>query len=192
MASFNLSSVWRSPGSQYSSTSLPLKFNMFSSSCDVLAWSRRDVANSWHCFLISCKIRHFKTDRRKNVTLYLTLYSTRNSVSIRLNLLNSQDNSKAVRIGSLELRAIKLLDDNARYELIRAWEWRKESWSLEETHSSHPQLLNANKVVFINRLMDKQNFRPWLITIFWSKVNSVYWLGSSVLLAIISSGHWVT
>lgn len=53
MANFNLSSVCRSPGSQYSSTSLPLKFNIISSSWEVLAWSSREVANSWHCNRIS-------------------------------------------------------------------------------------------------------------------------------------------
>lgn len=52
----------------------------------------------------------------------LTLYSMRNSVSIRLNLRNSQDNSNAVNIGSRELKAINELDDNARYALIRDWE----------------------------------------------------------------------
>lgn len=50
---------------------------------------------------------------------FLTLYSIRNSVSIRLNLRNSQDNSNAVNIGSRELKAINELADNARYALIR-------------------------------------------------------------------------
>lgn len=43
-----------------------------------------------------------------------TLYSTRNSVSIRLSLRKSHDNSKAVNKGSLDERAIKEDEDKAR------------------------------------------------------------------------------
>lgn len=48
-----------------------------------------------------------------NVKKILTIYSIRNSVSILLSRLKSQDNSKAVRRGSLEDKEIKDGDDNA-------------------------------------------------------------------------------
>lgn len=53
------------------------------------------------------------TQNTNFMQMSLTLYSVRNSVSIRLNLRNSQDNSNAVNIGSRELKAINELDDNA-------------------------------------------------------------------------------
>lgn len=56
------------------------------------------------------KVKDRNKNEKKKTTIKLksivTLYSVRNSVSIRLNRLNSQDNSNAVSIGSEELNKI--------------------------------------------------------------------------------------
>lgn len=143
IASFNRSRVWRSPGSQYSRTLPPLQLSMISSSCEVRAWSRRAVANSWHCCLISQKSNNQNPNSFPNFIQIPTLYSSLNSFSILLSLLSSQDSSKAVRIGSFELSAIRELDDSALYALIRACECLNESWSLDTTHSSQPHLYHC-------------------------------------------------
>lgn len=70
----------------------------------------------------------------------ITLYSVRNSVSSRLNFLNSHDSSKAVSRGSFEERAISEDDVKALYALIRDCECRNESCSLDTMQSSQPHL----------------------------------------------------
>lgn len=80
-----------------------------------------------------------------------TLYSIRNSVSIRLSRRSSHDNSKAVNIGSRELKAIKELEDSARYALIRDWEWRRESVVLDVIHSSQPHL--KFQLIYLGRVL---------------------------------------
>lgn len=65
---------------------------------------------------------------------------TLNSCSKKLKRRNSQDNSKAVNIGSFDDSAIKLGLANARYAFIRDRECRKESSRRDITHSSHPHL----------------------------------------------------
>lgn len=62
---------------------------------------------------------------KKNQTI--TLYSIRNSDSIRLKRLNSHESSNAVNIGSRELNAINELDDRALYAFILECECRNES-----------------------------------------------------------------
>lgn len=70
----------------------------------------------------------------------LTVYSARNSVSMRLRRRSSHDRWNAVEMGSFELSAISELDESALYALMRDCEWRSESCSLEVTHSSQPHL----------------------------------------------------
>lgn len=55
-------------------------------------------------------------------------------------LRNSQESSNAVKIGSLEERAIKDGEARARYAFILDLECRSESSILEVTHSSQPHL----------------------------------------------------
>lgn len=52
------------------------------------------------------------------------------------------------------LNAINELDDNARYALMRACEWRSESFSLDITHSSQPHLQNVECLFLIFNIFD--------------------------------------
>jgi len=70
----------------------------------------------------------------------VTWYSVLNSCSIKLSRRSSHDSSKAVRMGSLEERAISDGEARARYALIRDLECRKESSCRDVTHSLQPHL----------------------------------------------------
>lgn len=81
-----------------------------------------------------------KEEKNEIVEEEFTLYSNRNSCSIRLRRRNSHESSKAVKRGSLEDKAIRDGDVKALYAFIRDCECRRESCSLEITHSSQPHL----------------------------------------------------
>lgn len=55
-------------------------------------------------------------------------------------LRNSQESSNAVKMGSLDDRAISDGEARARYAFIRDLECRSESSILDVTHSSQPHL----------------------------------------------------
>ncbi len=75
-----------------------------------------------------------------SLSLRLTWYSLLNSCSAKESLLSSQLSSKAVRMGSLEERAMSEGEARARYALIREREWRRLSSDREVMHSSQPHL----------------------------------------------------
>jgi len=72
-----------------------------------------------------------------------TLYWVRSSCSILLRRRNSHESSKAVKSGSFDESAIKDDEMSARYALIRDCECRRESCSLQRTHSSQSHLRNC-------------------------------------------------
>lgn len=114
IASLRRSSVCRSPGSQMSEPGIGLKLSITSSSCEVREWSSNEVENSWTACLITWTKDFNKICNLIANDYFFTLYSVRNSVSMRLRRRSSHDNSKAVSMGSRELNAIKELADSAR------------------------------------------------------------------------------
>lgn len=114
IASLSRSRVCRSPGSQMSEPGIGLKLSITSSSCEVREWSSNDVENSWTACLMTWRKNFSKYINSIANEYFLTLYSVRNSVSMRLSRRSSHDNSKAVSMGSRELNAIKELADSAR------------------------------------------------------------------------------
>jgi len=86
--------------------------------------------------LLICK----RKKRARINKLIITLYWARNSCSILLRRRSSHESSKAVKSGSLDESAIRDDEVSARYAFIRDCECRRESCSLDMTHSSHPHL----------------------------------------------------
>lgn len=75
----------------------------------------------------------------------LTWYSHLNSCSRNERRRSSHESSNAVRIGSLEERAIKDGEAKALYAFIRLLECLRESSLLDVTHSSHLLLLRERE-----------------------------------------------